>query len=72
MSEKSVISFDSEVLAKKNDANTPEALFQELISRVQKYHPSDDISQISKAYRAAEQAHKDQVRKSGEPYIIHP
>ncbi|MBQ4259160.1 MAG: bifunctional (p)ppGpp synthetase/guanosine-3',5'-bis(diphosphate) 3'-pyrophosphohydrolase [Lachnospiraceae bacterium] len=72
MSEKSVISFDSEVLAKKNDKNTPEALFEGLISRVQKYHPSDDITMIKKAYLTAAQAHKDQVRKSGEPYIIHP
>ncbi len=51
---------------------SPEELYQDLISRVQKYHPSDDISMIEKAYRIASEAHKDQVRKSGEPYIIHP
>ena len=37
-----------------------------------KYHPSTDISLIEKAYRIAEKAHEGQVRKSGEPYIIHP
>ena len=51
---------------------SPEELYQDLITRVQKYHPSDDISLIEKAYRIAYEAHKDQVRKSGEPYIIHP
>lgn len=51
---------------------SPEELYADLISRVKKYHPSDDISLIEKAYQTAFSAHKDQVRKSGEPYIIHP
>lgn len=50
----------------------PDELYQVLIKRVQKYHPSDDISMIEKAYRTASEAHRDQRRKSGEPYIIHP
>ncbi len=51
---------------------SPDELYQGLIQRVHKYHPSDDISMIDKAYATACEAHKDQVRKSGEPYIIHP
>lgn len=51
---------------------SPEDLYQDLISRVKKYHPSDDISLIEKAYKTADEAHKDQIRKSGQPYIIHP
>ncbi len=51
---------------------SPEELYNDLIERVRKYHPSDDISMIEKAYRIAYDAHKDQIRKSGEPYIIHP
>ena len=51
---------------------SPDALYQDLILRVRRYHPSDDISLIEKAYNIAKEAHKDQVRKSGEPYIIHP
>ena len=50
----------------------PEQLYNDLISRVRKYHPSDDISLIEKAYNIARDAHKGQTRKSGEPYIIHP
>ncbi|MDO4284837.1 MAG: bifunctional (p)ppGpp synthetase/guanosine-3',5'-bis(diphosphate) 3'-pyrophosphohydrolase [Eubacteriales bacterium] len=51
---------------------SPSVLYQDLIDRVRRYHPSDDISMIEKAYRVADKAHTGQVRKSGEPYIIHP
>ena len=50
----------------------PEELYKELIARVQKYHPNTDISMIEKAYQIASKAHEGQMRKSGEPYIIHP
>lgn len=59
-------------LEKPADFTDPEALYQELITCVRKYHPSDDISMLEKAYKIARDAHKDQKRKSGEPYIIHP
>lgn len=51
---------------------SPEELYRDLISRVRKYHPSDDITLIEKAYKIARDAHQDQHRRSGEPYIIHP
>ena len=51
---------------------TPDELFQELIVRVHRYHPSTDLSPIEKAYRFADEVHMRQLRKSGEPYIIHP
>ncbi len=54
------------------DFTSPEILYQELITAVKKYHPSADISMIEKAYTIARDAHEGQVRKSGEPYIIHP
>ena len=59
-------------IRKTDDFTSPEELYGELIASVKKYHPSDDISLIEKAYRVAADAHKDQKRKSGEPYIIHP
>ncbi len=54
------------------DFTDPAELYQELIRSVRKYHPSTDISMIEKAYRIASKAHEGQLRKSGEPYIIHP
>ena len=54
------------------DFTSPEVLYNELIASVKKYHPSADISMIEKAYTIARDAHEGQVRKSGEPYIIHP
>ena len=54
------------------DFTSPEDLYTELIQSIRKYHPSTDISMIEKAYRVASEAHKEQKRKSGEPYIIHP
>lgn len=54
------------------DFTSPEQLYQELIASVHKYHPSADTTLIEKAYQVAHEAHQGQVRKSGEPYIIHP
>ena len=62
----------SEHIRKMDDFVSPEILYDELINCVRKYHPSDDISMIEKAFRIANDAHKGQVRKSGEAYIIHP
>ena len=63
---------DGHAVKAPEDYQDPEQLYQALVARVRKYHPSTDISMIEKAYRIAKEAHKDQVRKSGEPYIIHP
>lgn len=54
------------------DFSSPEDLYERLIHIVRRYHPSDDISMIEKAYKIARNAHEGQLRKSGEPYIIHP
>ncbi|MEG0591296.1 MAG: bifunctional (p)ppGpp synthetase/guanosine-3',5'-bis(diphosphate) 3'-pyrophosphohydrolase, partial [Lachnospiraceae bacterium] len=54
------------------DYQNPEQLYDKLIARIRKYHPSTDISMIEKAYQTAKKSHGDQLRKSGEPYIIHP
>lgn len=68
---KTVLSEDAK-LSESHESILPDELFRELIRCVQKYHPSDDISNITKAYEIASRAHANQFRKSGEPYIIHP
>lgn len=60
------------VIKTPEDYQDPKALYKKLIRRVRKYHPSDDISMIEKAFDIAYHAHEGQCRKSGEPYIIHP
>ena len=70
--EKNEIVLDDGKISELKEFMTPDELYQVLVKRVQKYHPSDDISLIEKAYKVASEAHKDQLRKSGEPYIIHP
>lgn len=51
---------------------TAERLFQELLERIGQYHPTKDFEMLERAYQLALDAHKEQVRKSGEPYVIHP
>lgn len=69
---KNEVVFDDGRIEAIQEFQSPQQLYRDLILRVHKYHPSDDITLIEKAYHLAERAHKDQVRKSGEPYIIHP
>ncbi|MCM1259094.1 MAG: bifunctional (p)ppGpp synthetase/guanosine-3',5'-bis(diphosphate) 3'-pyrophosphohydrolase [Roseburia sp.] len=61
-----------ENIVETRDFEDPQKLYESLIRSVLKYHPSTDISMIEKAYHIADEAHKNQVRKSGEAYIIHP
>ena len=35
-------------------------------------HPKADLALIERAYRTAEELHRTQTRKSGDPYITHP
>ncbi|MBE5825621.1 MAG: bifunctional (p)ppGpp synthetase/guanosine-3',5'-bis(diphosphate) 3'-pyrophosphohydrolase [Butyrivibrio sp.] len=64
--------FDDGKIEAIEEFQSPDKLYNGLIQRVRKYHPSDDITLIEKAYNQAYEAHEGQLRKSGEPYIIHP
>ena len=65
-------SVDGHAVKSPEDYQDPEQLYQMLIARIRKYHPSTDVSMIEKAFTLAKEAHNGQCRKSGEPYIIHP
>jgi GTP diphosphokinase / guanosine-3',5'-bis(diphosphate) 3'-diphosphatase len=49
-----------------------EKLYSELEQKVRGLRPKDDVAPLEKAYRIASDAHKGQVRDSGEPYMVHP
>ncbi len=45
---------------------------KEIRHSVEKYFPDADLTLLEKAYHYADEAHKGQLRSSGEPYISHP
>ena len=45
---------------------------KDILKNVLKYIPNGDTSLIEKAYHFADDAHKGQKRKSGEPFLAHP
>ncbi len=49
-----------------------EELYQSLAEKVRALRPNEDLAVLERAYRFAAEFHKQQVRKSGEPYITHP
>ncbi len=50
--------------------NTPR--LNDIIDQVTSYHPEADVDLIKKAYVYSAKVHAGQVRKTGEPYLIHP
>jgi len=44
----------------------------EIIRLCKLNHPRADVTIIEKAFDVAEEAHREQKRRSGEPYITHP
>ena len=56
-----------------NDDIMLEELYDRMIHNLQTYHPAAKNSKkIRRAFETAKAAHAGQVRKSGEPFIIHP
>jgi GTP pyrophosphokinase len=46
--------------------------FNDILDKVSRWYSEKDLIPLQKAYVFAAQAHKGQVRRSGEPYLSHP
>ncbi|MBX7219703.1 MAG: bifunctional (p)ppGpp synthetase/guanosine-3',5'-bis(diphosphate) 3'-pyrophosphohydrolase [Blastocatellia bacterium] len=46
--------------------------FEDILEKVERYHPNADLDLLRRAYLFSAKMHKGQVRKSGEPYLAHP
>ena len=51
---------------------TVDVRFSELLDKVRKNRPGDDLDLLRRAYDFAAEQHKSQTRLSGEPYLSHP
>jgi len=45
---------------------------KDILEKAREYLPEDKLSLVEDAYQFASEAHCDQLRKSGDPYITHP
>jgi len=46
--------------------------FEEILDRVEAYNPAADLDLLRRAYIFSAREHRSQVRRSGEPYLVHP
>lgn len=46
--------------------------FEDIVEKIETAHPDADIGLLRRAYLFSAREHGDQVRKSGEPYLVHP
>jgi GTP diphosphokinase / guanosine-3',5'-bis(diphosphate) 3'-diphosphatase len=44
----------------------------DILDRVGGYHPDPDLDLVKKAYVYSAKVHQGQIRKTGEPYLVHP
>jgi guanosine-3',5'-bis(diphosphate) 3'-pyrophosphohydrolase len=61
-----------EPASSKKPLETPEGLYAELVKNLQSYMKGQSLDPVEKAYKFAAHFHRDQMRRSGEPYITHP
>ncbi|WML30593.1 bifunctional (p)ppGpp synthetase/guanosine-3',5'-bis(diphosphate) 3'-pyrophosphohydrolase [Neobacillus sp. OS1-32] len=53
-------------------ANDQVLTAEQVIDKTREYLNEEHVALVKKAYEYAKHAHREQYRKSGEPYIIHP
>lgn len=59
-------------LAVKKQTQEIEQLYTNLEEKVRRTRPREDLAPLRRAFDFAAQAHRNQVRVSGKPYIVHP
>jgi GTP diphosphokinase / guanosine-3',5'-bis(diphosphate) 3'-diphosphatase len=50
----------------------PAVRLEDIVERIQNYHPEADVDLLRRAYIFSAKAHQGQTRLSGESYLIHP
>ena len=64
---------DGSINAASARVNTdPDLYYARLIDKIKKYNKKFDLKLLDKAYAVAKKHHENQLRKSGEPFVIHP
>jgi guanosine-3',5'-bis(diphosphate) 3'-pyrophosphohydrolase len=46
--------------------------FEDILEKVESYHPGLDVDLLRRAYVVSAHEHRNQLRSSGEPYLVHP
>jgi GTP pyrophosphokinase len=46
--------------------------FEDILEKVESYHPHVDEDLLRRAYVVSAHEHRNQLRSSGEPYLVHP
>ncbi len=62
----------SEAEAKEGMNEAGPQTIEDLLELIRSYSPNADLGFIKRAYDYSEKAHSGQIRRSGDPYIIHP
>ena len=62
----------SEALSEVKTGESELQTVEELLELIRGYSSSADLSLVKKAYEFSEKAHAGQIRRSGDPYILHP
>jgi guanosine-3',5'-bis(diphosphate) 3'-pyrophosphohydrolase len=53
-------------------SNSVDHIYEQLEAKVRSLRPNEDLTPLRDAYTFAAEHHKDQLRDSGEPYMVHP
>ena len=62
----------AEAVAAEQRSQSPEAMLDDLVGVAVDHHPGTDVDLIRRAYDVAAGAHEGQMRRTGDPYIVHP